>query len=257
MNSFAAYYGNENKYLETEGRLITKEETEDCVNKYIEKLDIEEYITINFSTTAIAPTSVTYDAKSGTSKINIGLPIEYREDRIQGVLHHEIGTHFLRRFNELQQPWTGKRKQHDLKPFLATEEGFASVNQLVEPALDDNKRPYLYKAAINYYTAYQASKYSFVELFKEMEPFIDDPSRRWRFVLRVKRGMQDTSLPGGFYKDQVYLQGAVKILKNRKDIDFRRLYMGKLTLSDSEREDLREKADMDCCKFPSFFDDME
>ena len=48
----------------------------------------------------MAPTSVTHDPKGGKSKINIGLPIEYREGRIRGVLHHEIGTHYLRKYNE-------------------------------------------------------------------------------------------------------------------------------------------------------------
>ena len=30
--------------------------------------------------------------------------------------------------------------------------------------------------------------------------------------MRVKRGIQDTSLKGGMYKDQAYLIGAVEIL---------------------------------------------
>jgi hypothetical protein len=40
------------------------------------------------------------------------------------------------------------------------------------------------------------------------------------YVVRVKRGMQDTGENGGLYKDQVYLEGAVKILRERKIIDF-------------------------------------
>jgi hypothetical protein len=36
--------------------------------------------------------------------------------------------------------------------------------------------------------------------------------------MRVKRGIVDTSLPGGFYKDKVYLKGAIEILKNRNII---------------------------------------
>lgn len=57
---------------------------------------------MNFQKNKVAPTSVTHDPKGGKSKINIGLPIEYREGRIMGVLHHEIGTHYLRKFNEKQ-----------------------------------------------------------------------------------------------------------------------------------------------------------
>ena len=47
---------------------------------------------------------------------------------MEGVLHHEIGTHFLRKFNEKLMPWHKDRKKFDLKPSIATEEGFASIN---------------------------------------------------------------------------------------------------------------------------------
>lgn len=57
-------------------------------------------------------------------------------------------------------------------------------------------------------------------------------------MLRVKRGLSDTSSPGGLYKDQVYLEGAVQLLKNRKTIDFKTLYCGKLNLSDLKRPKL-------------------
>ena len=48
--------------------------------------------------------------------------------------------------------------------------------------------------------------------------------------MRVKRGMEDTSQPGGYYKDQCYLIGAVKILQERKNLDFVGLMCGKLSL---------------------------
>ena len=37
------------------------------------------------------------------------------------------------------------------------------------------------------------------------------------------------------YKDQVYFKGAVAILKNRKSINFKNLYSGKLNLEDCKR----------------------
>ncbi len=70
---------------------------------------------MNFQENKVAPTSVTHDPKSGKSRINIGLPIEYREGRILGVLHHEIGTHFLRKHNEKLQVWHKKREKYELK----------------------------------------------------------------------------------------------------------------------------------------------
>lgn len=67
---------------------------------YLEDLKVADEVVLNFQRNKVAPTSVTHDPKGGKTKINIGLPIEYREGRILGVLHHEIGTHFLRKFNE-------------------------------------------------------------------------------------------------------------------------------------------------------------
>lgn len=46
--------------------------------------------------------------------------------------------------------------------------------------------------------------------------------------MRVKRGMGSTEEKGGYYKDQSYLKGAIDILKNRGNIDFRKIYYGKL-----------------------------
>lgn len=91
-----------------------------------------DQVVLNFCKNKVAPTSVTHDPKGGKTKINIGLPIEYREGRIMGVLHHEVGTHFLRKYNEKFQVWYKKREKYELKNCIQTEEGFASINQLFE-----------------------------------------------------------------------------------------------------------------------------
>ncbi len=75
----------------------------------------------------------------------------------------------------------------------------------------------------------------FVDLFNDIEKYIDDKMSRWKFVLRVKRGLMDTSEPGGLYKDQVYLEGAVAILRERKYLDFHGLCCGKISLDDMKR----------------------
>ena len=76
---------------------------------------------------------------------------------------------------------------------------------------------------------------SFVELFNDIKKYIDDNLSRWRYCLRVKRGFTDTSQPGGLYKDQVYLEGAVSILRERKTLDFEGLCCGKISLEDMKR----------------------
>jgi len=64
--------------------------------------------------------------------IVISLPITHREKRILSVLDHEIGTHFIRKFNERKQPWAQNRNNYNLKNCLLIEEGLAMLNQTLE-----------------------------------------------------------------------------------------------------------------------------
>jgi len=132
LDSFLNSYGSESNYLLTEGNILTQEETEKYFMDYLEALGVADQVLLNFCRNKVAPTSVTHDPKGGKSRINIGLPIEYRRGRIMGVLHHEIGTHFLRKYNEKFQVWYKKREKYELKNCIQTEEGFASINQLFE-----------------------------------------------------------------------------------------------------------------------------
>ena len=179
---------------------------------------------------------MTHDPKTGKCKMNIKLPCEYRIGRMIGVLDHEIGTHFLRKHNEKLQQWYKKRDKFDMKTCIATEEGLACTNQLVQTVQDGRCKPFLYRSALNYYAAYMAKQMSFVDLFKDLERYVDSPQARWKFVLRVKRGLTDTSQKGGLYKDQVYLEGAVKVLSQRKSLNFKALLCGKISLYDLKRE---------------------
>ncbi len=74
---------------------------------------------------------MTHDPKTCKSRVNIRDPPEYRRGRLYGVIDHEIGTHFMRKFNERFQVWHKKRDKWEMKSCIQTEEGFACVNQLV------------------------------------------------------------------------------------------------------------------------------
>ena len=60
--------------------------------------------------------------------------------------------------------------------------------------------PLLYRAAMLYVACYLASQVSFCELFKLMERYQPDPQMRWKECVRVKRGVADTSRPGGKFE---------------------------------------------------------
>ena len=199
------------------------------------------------------------------------------------------GTHYLRGVNNNLQLWAGSdgRKQFGLKPANPTEEGLASLHSVLL-----RKQPFLWRAALLYYTVHHAANMSFRQLFSHIARFVQDPDVRWEYCLRAKRGQTDTSQPGGthrhtqththrhthtdthtqththtdththththlcvltfyspcvacpvscvlclsgcFSKDQVYLDGILRILRHRRSIDFKMLTsLGKVGVNDS------------------------
>lgn len=83
------------------------------------------------------------------------------------------------------------RKKHNLKPLNPTEEGLASIHSVLF-----RKDPTLWRAALLYYTVYQASHMSFSQLFHNLGRFVQDPNTRWDYCVRAKRGQTDTAQPG-------------------------------------------------------------
>lgn len=149
--------------------------------------------------------------------------------------------------NNSRQPWhsTEGRLQYGLRPANPTEEGLASLHSVLF-----RKQPFLWRAALLYYTIYQAAHMSFRQLFQDLAQYVQNEDVRWEYCVRAKRGQTDTSKPGGscgvrgmpkvgvkggeglgkdllvliltgcFSKDQVYLDGIVRILRHRQTIDF-------------------------------------
>lgn len=70
------------------------------MSNYIKELGFEDELELNFQPNLITRTSITYDPKMCTNKVNVRIPVNYRRDNILGVLDHEVGTHFMRRYNE-------------------------------------------------------------------------------------------------------------------------------------------------------------
>ena len=53
--------------------------------------------------------------------------------------------------------------------------------------------------------------------------------------MRCKRGLEDTGAPGGYYKDQANLRGAVRLLAARREIDFTLLHCVRVSIEDFPR----------------------
>lgn len=110
------------------------------------------------------------------------------------VAPSSVGTHYLRGVNNARQPWHSAegRLQYGLRPANPTEEGLASLHSVLF-----RKQPFLWRAALLYYTIHRASHMSFRQLFQDLARYVQDADVRWEYCVRAKRGQTDTSLPGG------------------------------------------------------------
>lgn len=208
------------------GQVLTRGEVERRVERYAREAGLE--VRVEFSANQVSRTMVT------RSTISCRWPLEYREREFAGVLAHELGTHLVRTSNEALQPWGSAkaRKQFKLAPFLDTEEGLATLMAL---ATHPPGCRLLFTAALRYLAATLAERMSFVELYSELSSYVRDADRCFFETVRAKRGLFDTSAPGGCPKDQCYLRGAFDLLRNRAKIDWPLMFMGKLALRDIPR----------------------
>ena len=174
-------------------------------------------------------------SRATATSIAIKLHPEARFSRegLLSMLYHEIGTHVLRRINYEKQPWYKKKKKHGLvHNYLKTEEGLATLHGHLP-----RKNKLAYRAALKYLAVAKAQQMDFKSLFAWSLNYLGDPEHAWRFCVRLKRGLEDTSQPGGFTKDLVYFAGFVKVWRWLKKHDFNptKLYIGKVALEDLEK----------------------
>ncbi|XP_070778096.1 putative tyrosine carboxypeptidase MATCAP2 [Enoplosus armatus] len=242
-------YGSYEKFEQaTAGNLLTKSRICHNVKKYMEKEGCVGEIVVQVTDDLLSRASMTVVNSRPTLTINISTA---REHWLEGMLRHEIGTHYFRGINNCHQPWSSSvgRRRHNLKPLNPTEEGLASIHSVLF-----RKDPTLWRAALLYYTVYQASHMSFSQLFHNLGRFVQDPGTRWDYCVRAKRGQTDTAQPGCFSKDQVYLDGILKILRYRDKINFPLLMaLGKVSFEDVDR--LKALAQMESVRIPHFMQD--
>lgn len=234
----------------TGGNLLSKCQIWACCRRYMQKESCSGEVVVQLKEDLLSQAVMTNENSRPTLTINL---LGARQHWLEGMLRHEIGTHYLRGVNDALQSWHGSesRKQFGLKPANPTEEGLASLHSVLF-----RKHPYLWRAALLYYTVSRAATCSFSALFNDLQQFVEDPAVRWEYCVRAKRGQKDTEQPGCFSKDQVYLDGIIRILRYRHTIDFRLLTsLGKVAFEDVER--LRPFAQLENTRLPHFMRDME
>ncbi|XP_027998888.1 microtubule-associated tyrosine carboxypeptidase 1 [Eptesicus fuscus] len=234
----------------TGGQLLTKCQIWSIVRKYMQKEGCVGEVVVQLSEDLLSQAVMMVENSRPTLAINLTGARQYW---LEGMLRHEIGTHYLRGVNNARQPWHNSegRLQYGLRPANPTEEGLASLHSVLF-----RKQPFLWRAALLYYTIYRAAHLSFRQLFQDLARYVQDTDVRWEYCVRAKRGQTDTSLPGCFSKDQVYLDGVVRILRHRQTIDFPLLTsLGKVSYEDVDH--LRPYGVLNNTRVPHFMQDLE
>lgn len=216
----------ENELERSHGSEINQTEVTQKINIFLKAHNLEKLYSITYSSSFIARASVT------ANTIKLRTPVKFRENDLLGMIYHELGTHALRQINYEQQPWYKKKKKFGFGHYLITEEGLAVIHSLIP-----HKIKYAYKPARYYLAAHLAQSHGFAELYSKLTPIIIDPEKRWTATLRQKRGLEDTSIPGGFTKDLVYFQGLVEMYHWLSSNNFRleELYFGKIAKEDAQK----------------------
>lgn len=184
----------------------------------------------------------------GTNTLTLKVPVAYSQDEFHGLMRHELETHFLRRYNHLQQTWGDT--YFDEIEMRRTEEGLATLHTYLF-----KKNKVMHKPFINYIAVYLASHYSFADVFQSLRGLGLSLEKAWNTTVRVKRGLTNTQQPGGLTKDICYLEGVIMVwhwlLTNQESLSD--LYSGRIPLSAVAK--LRHQINHDRMLLPTFFKD--
>lgn len=216
----------EKELRELEGPPLSAAEGERMALKFIQKNNLQDKVRIVWIQDHVSKASAYKD------EFRLRKNFSFRKNQFLATLYHEIGTHALRRENYVQQPFYNKKDRLNFKDYMITEEGLASLHSLLA---SNFKLDYYH--ALTYLAADLAQKQDFVGVFTFINEYLQNKERSWRLTVKFKRGLYDTSQPGGFSKSIVYLEGMVKVWNylQKSDFDIPGLYFGKIAVEDVEK----------------------
>lgn len=152
--------------------------------------------------------------------LKIGAQVKRNQNNINRLIVHEIETHALQRhnINQSQNPLLELLFYKDRHLYM---EGLAVYNEFTTNTI--TKSAYdIYRTRLE---AVEILHKSFREIYKHLTKFVSE-DKAYITTYRVKRGLGDTSHPGGFPKDAVYLLGYIKIRElEEKGEDIEKLYL--------------------------------
>jgi uncharacterized protein (TIGR02421 family) len=145
----------------------------------------------------------------------------FRADRVEPLLHHEVGTHVVTYQNGARQPLT--LLTIGLPGYDETQEGLAVLAEYLTGGLDPRRLRVLAARVVAIGEMLDGAE--FLDIFESLRSDHQIPTRTaWSIVIRVVVG-------GGSVKDAIYLRGISRLLEalaEGSSLDV--LFVGKLAL---------------------------
>lgn len=154
----------------------------------------------------------------------VGSNVKVDSQDLKRLIIHEIDSHILQKENahKLGFPHLAIG---DIGEKLLFSEGFAVFNEYTNHCLDrDRAKVYVgrFLSTIHY-------RKSFREIFNLLEKFFTKEVS-FQITFRVKRGIEDTSKPGGYLKEAAYLYGYLQLLNLIDSPEkYAQYFIGKIT----------------------------
>ena len=181
---------------------------------------------------------VPYVISATSTKIRIGSQVSRSEKDIRRLIVHEIDSHCIQATNAKKYLLPHLRSIKTLNQMILGE-GLAVYNEYRTNTLTN-------WAARNYILrllAVELASENFRSIFDAMLEHVP-PDEAFTIALRVKRGLKDTSKPGGYLKDSVYYSGFrwIETLVSNNSVDYSDLYMCRNSGKESGIIDIPEYA---------------
>lgn len=196
--------------------------------KETKKQILEALNNYGFPSWAVEITDMTarMSVNSLLKKVKINKVSKFSKEGIKSLIVHEIGSHVFRNMNGAAQPY--QLFQFGFPNYLDTEEGLAIWNEK-QNGLRDNNDEIRYRLRV--LVAFFCYEMSFFELVYFANHYLKNPKKAFDMVARIKRGLVDTSVHGGYTKDQVYFTGYTRV-KELPIETIQKLYIGKVGIDD-------------------------
>lgn len=145
----------------------------------------------------------------------------FRADRVEPLLHHEVGTHVVTYQNGSRQPLT--LLTIGLPGYDETQEGLAVLAEYLTGGLDPRRLRVIAARVVAIGRMLDGA--DFVEIFDSLRTEHRIPTRTaWSIAIRVVVG-------GGSVKDAIYLRGLTRILEALAEgVSLEVLFVGKIAL---------------------------